>query len=320
MASQKLPEKLKLGTRGSALALAQTEWVIEKFRRRHPKIAIEKKVIQTSGDTFKGELLAEGGGKGLFVKEIEEALLKGEIDFAVHSLKDLPGILPNDLALACFPKREDARDCLISKKKETLKTIAGGARIGTSSPRRTSQILSLRSDLKTMPIRGNIDTRLKKLEVGEYDAIFLAMAGLNRLALPPHPSIFYNRLEPEEFIPAVGQGVLGIETRAKDGVVIRALQEALEDPHTAVAAKAERIFLAAVGGDCYSPIAAHAQVKGNQLQMVCWIGSTDGKRFIRLQETGDLLKPEMFGETLAKKALSSGGQIILNEIFANKTR
>lgn len=320
-------KKLRLGTRGSALALAQSSMIATQLHQHHPDLDIEQITIQTSGDKFKGDYLAEAGGKGLFAKEIEEALLKGIIDFAVHSLKDLPGILEEGLALACYPKREDARDCLLSKTGASLQALPAGSKIGTSSPRRAAQILSLRPDCKTAPIRGNIDTRLKKLQENHYDAIVLATAGLNRLNVTPAPAlppcdrqgrrlndVFQTRLDPETFIPAVGQGVLGIETRKNETVLMELLRETLDDRDTSVAARAERSFLAAVGGDCYSPIAAHAIVMKDQIKMLCWIGSPDGKTVVRLEKIGETSNPESLGKLLAKEALAQGGREILDEI------
>ncbi|MDP2600666.1 MAG: hydroxymethylbilane synthase [Deltaproteobacteria bacterium] len=310
-------KKLRLGTRGSALALAQSSMIATELRQHHPDLDIEQVTIQTSGDKFKGDYLAEAGGKGLFAKEIEEALLKGTIDFAVHSLKDLPGILPDALTLACYPKREDARDCLISKKNLSLSELPGGSIIGTSSPRRAAQILSLRPDCKTAPIRGNVDTRLKKLQENHYDAIILAVAGLNRLKLDSgfrRNDVFHTMLDPEIFIPAVGQGILGIETRKNETALIEFLRETLEDPDTAIAARAERGFLAAVGGDCYSPIAAYATVVREQIKMFCWIGAPNGKTVVRLEKTGEISNPELLGGKLAEEALDKGGREILDAI------
>ena len=303
-----------MGTRGSGLALAQSGGIAAQLRQHYPEWDIETVVIQTSGDTFKGEILAEAGGKGLFAKEIEEALLQGRIDFAVHSLKDLPGFLAEGLMLACYPTREDPRDCLISQSQVSLKELPAGSKIGTSSPRRAAQILSLRPDCETAPIRGNVDTRLKKLERGDYDAIVLAAAGLNRLGfgMPKGASSIY--LDSAVFIPAVGQGVLGIETRNDEPELTALLNKALGDPDTAIAARAERSFLAAVGGDCTSPIAAHAAVAAGEIRMSCWMGSPDGKRFVRLDRRAGLLQPEFFGESIAKEALAQGGREILDAI------
>lgn len=305
----KSPRSLKIGTRGSALALAQSDEIISRIKTKHPEIAIQPVIIKTSGDIYKGKRLADVGGKGLFVKEIEEALLKNEIDFAVHSLKDLPGFLPEGLTLACFPKREDPRDCFLSLKFKNFDQLPKGALIGTGSPRRTAQILSLRPDLKVEPIRGNVDTRLQKLKEGNCDALILAAAGLHRLQREDRIAQYFDS---DRLIPAVGQGILGIEVRKGDQDLIPWLKEILDDPETAIAAKAERAFLAKIGGDCYTPMAGYAWIENEKLKMIGWLSLPDRTKAVRREKEGSPEFPENLGKSLAEE--------ILNAIVAHKTR
>ncbi|OGQ05396.1 MAG: hydroxymethylbilane synthase [Deltaproteobacteria bacterium RIFCSPLOWO2_01_44_7] len=293
---------MKLGTRNSPLALAQTQLVVSALKAKFPVIEIETITIQTSGDRFQGERIADAGGKALFVKEIEEALLKNEIDFAVHSLKDLPGFLPDDLTLCCYPKREDPRDCFLSKKFSSFEELPKAAKVGTTSPRRKAQLLKLRPDLKIEPIRGNVETRLKKLETENFDAIILAAAGLRRLG---RENVVTQYFEPDVLIPAVGQGVLGIEIRKVDERLKAFLSSALNDETTALTARAERAFLAACGGDCYTPLAGYAWIENEALYMMAGLGNTEGTKFVRSQRSSKLDQPEKLGETLAKEVLNA---------------
>lgn len=290
------PKVLKIGTRGSALALAQTQQVIAQLKNLHPELIIQIVTIKTSGDQFKGKLLAEAGGKGLFVKEIEEALLKGEIDLAIHSLKDLPGQLPKDLTLACFPKREDPRDCFLSPKYKKFEDLPAGAVIGTGSIRRRLQILAKRPDLKCEPIRGNVDTRLRKLGDENYDALILAAAGLKRLQ---RETVICEYFEPEFFIPAVGQGILAIEIHKSNEVLADFLKQALADEPTAVAARAERIFLQTIGGDCFTPMGGYATVAKQSVRLLGWLASPDGTKQVRRNQSGPIDNPEKLGQELA---------------------
>lgn len=309
-------EKLRVGTRGSPLALAQVSSVQKKIQEKFPKVKFEIKIIQTSGDRFAGERLAEAGGKGLFAKEIEDALIGGQIDFAVHSLKDLPGILPDTLMLAAFPLREDPRDVLVSDKFSSLESLPRGTKVATSSPRREAQLKALRPDLCVKPMRGNIDTRLKKMADGNCDAMILAAAGLHRLQ---KREVIRQYFETDFFLPAIGQGVLGIEARRLDFEWCQKLRQALEDADTAVAARAERSFLQGVGGDCYSPVAAHAWVKNHRLHMMGWVGSPDGSETVRMEKTGGMDNPEVLGQELAMELLQKGGRKILDAIAAHTT-
>ena len=267
-------ELLRIGTRGSPLALYQARAVRDRLAaasRRGPE-SIEIKVIRTSGDVVTDRPLADEGGKGLFTKEIEEALLAGTIDLAVHSAKDVPTVLPGGLKLtACLP-REDARDAFISAKANSLKELPHGATVGTSSPRRQAIVKRIRPDLKIVALRGNVGTRLRKLEDGIADATILALAGLKRLGLEQHATEI---MAVEEFLPAVGQGAIAIETRTDDGST-NALVAAIDDDATSTALRAERAFLAHLDGSCRSPIAGHATLGSDILHFRGLILSPDG--------------------------------------------
>ena len=302
-----LSRHVRIGTRGSALALRQAELVAEGLRRHWPDLGVELVPIKTSGDRFAQVTLAEVGGKGLFVKEIEEALLDGRVELAVHSLKDLPGLLTEGLALAAFPEREDPRDVLITREGGRLDTLPSGARVGTGSPRRRVQLLARRPDLKVEPIRGNLDTRLRKLQETPYDAIVLARAGLLRLGLEPeHASL----LSPEEMLPAVGQGVLAVQARAGDAAT-RELLAPLDHAPTRTAALAERALLARLGGNCYVALAALARLEGDRLRLDALLASPDGGRILREPLTGSPEAPEALGTALAERLLAAGGAEIL---------
>lgn len=290
---------LRLGTRGSALALRQSGMIAADLERRG--VVVEMVVIKTSGDVATGSLAALGG-KGLFVKEIEEALLRGRIDLAVHSLKDVPAVLPNGLALVATPARADARDVVVSHAGVDIARLPAGTRVGTSSLRRRAQLLTLRPDLAVVEMRGNVDTRLDKLARGHVDAILLAAAGLARLGLTPAGAV---TIPVRAFVPAIGQGILALEARADDERVGR-LVAALEDPATRAAATAERAFLAAIGGDCHTPLAAHAVVDGAMLAMRALVYSVDGRRFVGDTFEGPLDAAADVGTRLAAALLTRG--------------
>ncbi|MDO8526175.1 MAG: hydroxymethylbilane synthase [Deltaproteobacteria bacterium] len=290
----------KLGTRGSPLALTQSRGVALSLQQRDPNLKIEEVIIETSGDRYTGDRLADAGGKALFVKEIEEALLTKKVDFAVHSLKDVPGILPQGLMLAAFPPREDARDAFLSVRYASFDALPRGARLGTSSPRREMQIRAMRPDLVILPVRGNIDTRLKKIENGEYDALVLAAAGLHRLN---KKNVIRNYFDPDVLIPAVGQGVLGIETRVDEKELISFLKTHLEERVSSLTARAERMFLEKMGGDCYTPLAGYARLQGETLHLVGWMATPDGQRNVRLEKSGPSTHPEELGAVLAGEVL-----------------
>ena len=257
--------------------------------------------------------LAAIGGKGLFVKEIEEGLLRGEIDLAVHSMKDVPTVLPDGLDILCVPAREDPRDVLVSRDSCSLDQLPKGSRVGTSSLRRQAQLLHYRLDLRIELLRGNLDTRLRKLHNGEYEAIVLAAAGLSRMGWSNKVTEY---LPPEVSLPAIGQGALALEGRCKDRFV-QALVEKLEHRPTRTAVTAERALLERLEGGCQVPIAAHATVKGDTLIMDGLIASVDGQRLIRDTIQGPASEAQGLGMQLAEKLLAQGGDVILNEIYGN---
>ena len=265
---------LRIGSRGSPLALAQAHEVRNRLAAaaRLDAERIEIKIIRTSGDAIQDRPLAEAGGKGLFTKEIEEALLSKTVDLAVHSSKDMPTVLPAGLLLAGFLPREDPRDAFISRKAKSWRELPAGAVIGTASLRRQAQLKRLRSDLAVVPLRGNVETRLRKLEAGEVDATILAVAGLKRLGLLAAVTAI---LDPDEFLPAVGQGAIGIETRGDDAQT-RALVALIDDADSATALAAERAFLAVLDGSCRTPIGGHAEVNGATLRFRGLIVRPDG--------------------------------------------
>jgi hydroxymethylbilane synthase len=300
-----------LGTRGSKLAVQQSEWVQAQLHALAPHVTVTLRRIQTSGDRILDVPLAQIGGKGLFVKEIEEALLSGEIDLAVHSMKDVPTELPEKLAILCVPPREDPRDALISRDGQSFMHLPRGARIGTSSLRRQSQLLHARPDLTIVMLRGNLDTRLKKLREGQFDAIVLAAAGLRRLAWA-HEITEY--LAPQISLPAIGQGALGIEGR-RDDHVIHALLAELNHAPTKTAVLAERALLHRLQGGCQVPIAAHATLTGRQVILEGLVSSVDGKELIRDTVEGAVEDPESIGVQLAERLLARGGDKILQAIY-----
>ena len=273
---------LILGSRGSKLALWQANFVKSTLERAHT-IEVRLEIIRTTGDKITDVPLGQAGGtKALFTKEIEEALQAGRIDLAVHSLKDMPSELPAGLTLAAMPAREDARDALISRRGETWERLPAGARVGTSSLRRQLQLRLLRQDLTIEPLRGNLDTRLRKLDEGQYDAIVVALAGLKRMGWADRATQVFSG---EEMIPAIGQGTLAIEIRANDAELMTGL-DCLRDADTEAAATAERAFLARLGGGCQVPLGAHAQVKNERLRLTGIVVSVDAARAVRGTEEG----------------------------------
>jgi hydroxymethylbilane synthase len=275
---------LRIGSRGSPLALVQAREVQSRIAEAAGIEAarIEIKIIRTTGDVVQDRPLAEAGGKGLFTKEIEEALLAGSIDLAVHSSKDLPTFLPAGLVLAGFPPREDPRDAFISRKAASLRELPPGAVVGTASPRRQALVKRLRPDVAAAMLRGNVETRLRKLEAGEVDATLLAVAGLRRLGLLAAATAI---LDPDTFVPAVGQGAIGIETRADDAKT-RALVEAIDDADTAAAVAAERAFLAVLDGSCRTPIGGHAKIESSTLRFRGIIVKPDGSEAFEVLREG----------------------------------
>ncbi|MBI2491403.1 MAG: hydroxymethylbilane synthase [Candidatus Rokubacteria bacterium] len=295
---------IRLGTRGSVLALAQAEAVAARLRALGAEVEVVP--IRTEGDRLLEARLRDLGGKGLFVREIEQALLAGVVDCAVHSLKDLPAEIPAGLALAAFPPREDPGDVLVTREGGGLAELPPRAVVGTSSPRRRALALSLRPDLVVEPIRGNVDTRLAKLARGGFDGVIVAAAGLDRLGLRPAHAC---RLDPEVFVPAVGQGILALEARAADGRV-RGLLERLDDPTTRACALAERAYLARLGASCNSPMAAHATLRGADLRLAGLVASEDGRRVVRGALAGPRGEAERLGRGLAEALLARGAAAV----------
>jgi hydroxymethylbilane synthase len=297
---------LVVGTRASKLALVQTHMIRDGLLAAHPDLTVEVEHITTKGDMILDRPLSAIGDKGLFVTEIEDALRAGRIDLAVHSAKDLPSQLPPDMALAAFPPRADPRDALVARDRLRLAELPDGAHVGTSSLRRACQLRHLRPDLRISDLRGNVDTRLRKLREGQYDAIVLAAAGLERLGWGGQISEY---LDPTAMLPAVSQGILGIEARADDPDTI-ALLAALDDPAARVAATAERAFLARIGGGCQVPIGAYARLAGDMLTLAGLIGARDG-RVVRGELSGSAGEPAVLGAQLANDLLDAGGRELL---------
>jgi hydroxymethylbilane synthase len=302
---------VRIGTRGSKLAIAQSKWVKGVLEAKDPSIKVELVAIKTTGDKVLDSPLSLIGGKGLFVKEIEQALMEDEVDIAVHSMKDVPADLPEGLVLSSFPKREDYRDAFISSQVRKLEDIPSGARIGTSSLRRSTQLLNFRSDLDIVPLRGNVDTRLGKLDSGDLHAIILAAAGLRRLGLSDRITQF---IPASLILPAVGQGALGLEVRRDDKETINMLSFMNHKP-TEVAVKAERAFLKELGGGCQVPIAAIADIKGEDLFLRGMVGTLDGSKIVADATEGTIKNPEEIGLRLARQLLESGAEKILSDIY-----
>jgi hydroxymethylbilane synthase len=304
-------KELKIGTRGSQLALYQANWVKEKLIQSDPSLKVTLIPIKTTGDKIQDAPLAKIGGKGLFVKEIEEALIQERIDLAVHSIKDVPTELPESLHLSAITKREDPRDVFISKGGTLLKDLPQRAKIGTSSLRRQAQLLHFRGDFELIPLRGNLDTRLKKLERMNLDGIVLALAGVKRLGFEAK----ITEVIPIEIsLPAIGQGALGIETRKEDKEVEERIHF-LNDPESAVAVSAERAFLKRLGGGCQVPIAAFAKMVDSNLFIDGLVGTTDGKRLVKHHLEGPAEKADSLGNELAEILLGKGAKEILEEVY-----
>ena len=301
---------LRLGSRGSILALWQAEHVRAEIERRTgQKVEITK--IKTTGDMILDVPLSKVGGKGLFVKEIEEALLSNRIDLAVHSMKDVPTDLPDGLEICCITRREDPRDAFLSVSHARLEDLPVGAHVGTSSLRRQTQLLGLRPDLSIDPLRGNLDSRIRKMEEGKYDAILLAAAGLRRLGWDGKIRQY---LPVDVSIPAIGQGALGIEIRSGDERTREAVAF-LDDRETSLAVRAERGFLKRLEGGCQVPIAAYGTVNGDTVTLAGLIGKPDGSRILRGRRSGSVSDPEAVGVALAGELLSQGGGEILDEVY-----
>jgi hydroxymethylbilane synthase len=298
---------LRIGTRGSALALWQARSIARALLEAtggEPEIVI----IKTSGDKFQQTSFSQIGTKGVFIKELEDALLEERIDLAVHSMKDVPTETPEGLTIAAIGRREDVRDALLSLSGATLASLPQGARVGTSSLRRQSQLLYARRDLRMLELRGNVDTRIQKLRRGDYDAIVLAKAGLDRLGLSANIS---EVLPPEVSLPAAGQGAIGIEARAGDTETLRVLT-GLEDGETRSAVSAERFALAGLGGGCQVPIGAWGRVENNRLALDVAVLSPDGKQRMWEQDSGSPTEPDAIGKRIAQKLRECGAAALLD--------
>jgi hydroxymethylbilane synthase len=304
---------LIIGSRGSKLALWQAEWVKAKILALYPQASVRIEIIKTTGDVMKTEPLKIIGGKGVFTKELEEALLDERIDVAVHSLKDLPTIVPEGLHITAITEREDPRDALVLRhhgpviENPSIATLREGAVVGTSSPRRLVQLKHLRADLRIKELRGNVDTRLRKLDAGDYDAVILASAGLRRLGFESRISA---AIPPEEMLPAVGQGALGIETRVIDAETIE-LVSPLNDMQTRAACTAERAMLRALGGGCQMPIAGHATTRAGQLRLEGLVAGLDADVIIREAIEGEISEAQTLGRTLGTRLLRRGAESLL---------
>jgi hydroxymethylbilane synthase len=308
---------IRIGSRGSQLALWQANWVMDAIHQQWPDIRTELKVIKTTGDKILDVPLAKVGGKGLFVKEIEEAMLNGNIDIAVHSMKDMPAELPDGLCIGAVPKRENPRDALVAEKYRSLADLPMGARVGTSSLRRSAQLLHLRPDLLIEPLRGNLDTRLKKLTTTDLDAIVLAAAGLRRLGLADRITA---TLDVETMLPAVGQGALCIERRTHDDAVAPVIS-ALDDAATHTAVVAERAFLHRLEGGCQVPIAGHATLdqigkieNEDNMTITGLVAELDGSRLIKQTLVGPCGQAAELGLQLADALLAKGAGSILERL------
>lgn len=298
-----MTKTLVIGSRGSQLALWQARHVAARLEQAGVTTRID--IIKTTGDHLQTASLMQAGGKGLFTKEIEEALLAGTIDLAVHSLKDLPTESPEGLMIAAIPEREDPRDAIAGCR---LDELASGACVGTSSGRRAAQLRILRPDLDIQPIRGNVDTRLRKLHEGEYKAVLLAVAGLRRLGLEQEIAEI---LSPDQICPAAGQGALAIETCVDDAAAVICRQAGLDHVPTRAAVRCERVALAALGGGCQLPVGVYAECSGESLRVTAMVASLDGRRHVRGRAEGPLTDPDGLGEKIAADLLERGAAKIL---------
>ena len=305
-----MKQKIRIGTRGSRLAIWQAEYLAEQLRQADSALEIEIVTITTSGDKILDVPLAKIGGKGLFTKEIEREILDGTIDIAVHSLKDMPTDLPDGLVIGAVTKRTDPRDALVSLSGKSFDELPVGARVGTSSLRRRAQLLALRPDLQIIDLRGNVDTRLAKLQNGELDAVVLAAAGLQRLGLQENITELFAL---ERFLPAVGQGILAVEARAGDDKILNILRT-VNDEATAASAEAERSFLRRIEGGCQIPVGVYAETSDGKTGITALIASLDGRQIVRGTLKGKAAGSGKIGISLADALLADGGDRILQEI------
>ncbi len=307
---------MRIGTRASALALWQAEWVKAELKKRYPDMEVTLTKIKTQGDKILDVPLAMVGGKGLFVKEIEEAMLRGEIDIAVHSMKDVPTIFPEGLALRCITEREDCRDIVVLRPGvSSWKELQQGARIGTSALRRKAQLLHLRPDLKMIDIRGNVQTRISKLTTDDLDAVILAAAGMHRLGYNAQIGEY---LPVDVSIPAIGQGALGIESRIDDDET-NGLIDFFNHPETDWAVRGERAFLKRLEGGCQVPIACHGTVTDGKLTLTGFVSDCEGVKCLKTSITGPVEECEHLGTSIADDLLIQGAGKILNEVYQHET-
>jgi hydroxymethylbilane synthase len=304
------PEKIIIGTRGSQLALWQANWIKELIEGLEQNITVTLTIIKTSGDKIQDVPLNKVGGKGLFVKEIEEALVRREVDIAVHSMKDVPMKLPYELCIGCITERESPLDALLSKTGKSLAELQQGARVGTSSLRRSSQLLAYRPDLEIIPLRGNIDTRIGKLDNGELDAIILASAGLDRMGWSDRIT---ERIDPKIILPAMGQGAVGIECRKHDLETMAVIGQ-LDHEASQLAVEAERAFVGVLEGGCQIPIGAYAQIHEGKLKLEGLVASLDGKNIIHERIEGPCFNARSLGVQLGHIVLEKGADKILDAI------
>lgn len=302
---------LTIATRESPLAIAQARFVENALIKHFPDLHIHLLKLTTSGDKFLDDHLFKVGGKGLFVKELEQALLDGRADVAVHSMKDVPVNLPDTLDLPVICKRHSPFDVFVSNQYENIFDLPVAAKIGTSSLRRQCQLLALRPDLNILPLRGNVQTRLEKLDRGDFDAIVLAEAGLERLQLSDRVASVFTE---EMYLPAVGQGALGIECRREDDFVLQKI-EVLHDAETAYCVLAERAMNQALNGGCHVPIAAYAKIQNSQLHLQGLVGSLDGKLLLKAQEMGEVYEYLQIGRRVAEQLKMQGAEKILRAVF-----
>ncbi len=302
---------IRIATRGSMLALQQSGTVKATLENLWPQIRFELRIIKTTGDKITGVALAEVGGKGLFVKEIEDALLDGSADLAVHSMKDVPAALPDGLVIAAVPEREDPRDALIVRGGNTIGDLCHGARVGTGSLRRSAQIRAMRPDFEVCGLRGNIETRLRKLDSGQFDAIILAAAGLKRMGWQERVTMY---MDPAQFLPAIGQGALGIEARSEDDKILRFLAP-IDHRETEITVRAERSLLKELDGGCQVPIGGYARLAGKIIELSGLVASPDGRQLFRVVRSAPMEDAVSLGKGVAAELLDMGARKILDEAY-----
>ncbi len=303
--------KLVIGTRGSKLALWQTSYIASLLKERFPELEFEKRIIKTTGDKLRDAPLAKIGGKGLFVKEIDEAVARGDVDFAVHSMKDVPTELLPELTIAATPEREEVNDALISREGLGIEELPEGAVVGTSSLRRIAEVKNFRQDLEVKNLRGNVDTRLRKLKAGEYDAIVMAKAGLKRLGFEHEIT---QTLPVEQFTPSVGQGAIAVVAR-RDGEVMDYLR-AINHEESLARVKAERALLSSLGGGCQVPLGAYTEVSNNALSIHAVVLSPDGSERVEVRLKGKVSEAERLGKAAAEALLEKGAREILDRVYS----